>query len=89
MSTRSPAIPMMTFMGVRISWLMLARKSLFARLPASAASLAARSSCSVVLCPVTSTRMPRNPTVRPSRMIGLERTSAGKRVPSARVIEYS
>ena len=31
---------MMPFMGVRISWLMLARNSLLARLAASAASLA-------------------------------------------------
>ena len=40
----SSVMPMMPFMGVRISWLMLARNSLLARLAASAASLAARSS---------------------------------------------
>ena len=33
-------MPMMPFIGVRISWLMLARNSLFARLPSSARSLA-------------------------------------------------
>ena len=33
-------MPMMPFMGVRISWLMLARNSLLARLAASASSLA-------------------------------------------------
>jgi hypothetical protein len=33
-------MPMMAFIGVRISWLMLARKALLARLAASAASLA-------------------------------------------------
>src|SRR5690348_16838811 len=33
-------MPMMPLMGVRISWLILARNSLLARLPASAASLA-------------------------------------------------
>ena len=40
----SSVMPMMAFMGVRISWLMLARKALFARLAASAASLAWASS---------------------------------------------
>jgi hypothetical protein len=33
---------MMPFIGVRISWLMLARKSLFARLAASAFSFASK-----------------------------------------------
>ena len=37
-------MPMMPFIGVRISWLMLARNSLLARLAASAASLLSRSS---------------------------------------------
>ncbi len=37
-------MPMMPFIGVRISWLMFARNSLLARLAASAVSLAARSS---------------------------------------------
>jgi hypothetical protein len=37
-------MPMMAFIGVRISWLMLARKALLAWLAASAASLAAASS---------------------------------------------
>ena len=36
-SSRSPVMPMMPFIGVRISWLMFARNSLFARLAASAA----------------------------------------------------
>ena len=40
-------MPMMPFIGVRISWLMLARNSLLARLAASAASLASRSSASL------------------------------------------
>ena len=39
-SSTSSVMPMMAFMGVRISWLMLARKALLARLAASAASLA-------------------------------------------------
>ena len=43
-SDSSSAIPMIALSGVRISWLMLARKSLFARLATSAASLASRSS---------------------------------------------
>ncbi len=47
-STRS-VMPMTPFIGVRISWLMLARNSLFDRLAASAASLAASSSWLVIL----------------------------------------
>ncbi len=39
-SRASSVMPMMPFIGVRISWLMLARNSLLARLAASAASLA-------------------------------------------------
>jgi len=38
------AMPMMAFIGVRISWLMLARKALLARLAVSAASFAFASS---------------------------------------------
>jgi hypothetical protein len=40
----SSVMPRMPFIGVRISWLIVARNSLFARLPASARSLALRSS---------------------------------------------
>ena len=43
-SRASSVMPMMPFIGVRISWLMLARNSLLARLAASAASLAICSS---------------------------------------------
>ena len=39
-------MPIIPFMGVRISWLMLARNSLLARLAVSAASVAV-SSCEV------------------------------------------
>ena len=39
-------MPMTPFIGVRISWLMLARKSLLARVAAIAASRARRSSAS-------------------------------------------
>ena len=48
-SRTSSVMPMTPFMGVRISWLMLARNSLLARLAASAASLASRSSSSALL----------------------------------------
>ena len=44
-------------MGVRISWLMLARNSLLARLAASAASLASCSSCSARLRSVMSVQI--------------------------------
>ena len=56
--------PMMAFMGVRISWLMLARNSLLARLAASAASLAARSA-SAPLPSVMSREMPKVPITWP------------------------
>ena len=36
-SSRSPVIPMTAFIGVRISWLMVARKVLFASVASSAA----------------------------------------------------
>ena len=45
-SRTSSVMPRMAFMGVRISWLTLARNSSLARLAASAASLAWRSSSS-------------------------------------------
>ena len=45
-SRTSSVMPRMAFMGVRISWLTLARNSSLARLAASAASLACRSSAS-------------------------------------------
>ena len=39
-SRRSPVMPSTPFMGVRISWLIMARKSLLARAACSAATLA-------------------------------------------------
>ena len=47
-------MPITPFIGVRISWLIVARNSLFARLAASAASRACRSSSSARLCAVMS-----------------------------------
>ena len=47
-------IPRMAFIGVRISWLMFAKKTLLARLAASAASFARCSSSWVCLRCVTS-----------------------------------
>ena len=48
------AMPMIAFIGVRISWLMLARKSDLVRLALSAAALACFSSTSTRLRSVTS-----------------------------------
>ncbi len=48
-SKTSSVIPRMPFMGVRISWLMVARNVLLASLPASAASLACSSSACIFL----------------------------------------
>ena len=47
-------MPMMPFMGVRISWLMLARNLLFARVAVSAASRAAARATSALLRSVMS-----------------------------------
>jgi hypothetical protein len=44
-SSASSVMPMMPFIGVRISWLMLARNSLFARLPSIALSRASAARC--------------------------------------------
>ena len=49
-----PDIPIMPFIGVRISWLMFARNSLLARVAASAVSLASYSSSSACLRAVMS-----------------------------------
>ena len=57
-SSASSVMPMMPFMGVRISWLMLARNSLLARLAASAASLACCNSPSACLRSVMSSSVP-------------------------------
>ena len=58
-------MPKTPFMGVRISWLMLARNSLLARLAASAASFAFFSSSAVRLRSVISRAMDESPTTLP------------------------
>ena len=78
MSCNSPAAPMMPFMGVRISWLMTARKSVRARTPASASSRARAISRSIRLRSVTSVKVrtalpPGNTVVRTSSTVPLER----------------
>ena len=54
----SSTIPITPFIGVRISWLMFARNSLFAQFAASAASLAARNSAASRLRAVISSAIP-------------------------------
>ena len=54
-------MPMIAFMGVRISWLMLARKSDLVRLALSAAALACWSSASTRLRSVTSRAAAKTP----------------------------
>ena len=63
-STRS-VMPMTPFIGVRISWLMLARKSLLTRLASSAASLAATMARSASLRAVMSVRIAMYCVMRP------------------------
>ncbi len=53
-SSASAVMPMMPFIGVRISWLMFARNSLLARFAASAASFALASASSASLRAVQS-----------------------------------
>ena len=53
--------PMIAFIGVRISWLMFARKSLLARLAASARSLASRNCTSLRSSSLTSSRLTSTP----------------------------
>ncbi|MNM62983.1 hypothetical protein D3C81_743360 [compost metagenome] len=76
-------MPMMAFIGVRISWLMVARKLLLARVASSAASRARCTSASAVLRSVMSkyqlAPMPRSPSV-----IVTAETSTSKRSPPAR-----
>jgi hypothetical protein len=55
---RSSVMPRMPFMGVLISWLMLARNSLLARLALSASSLVTLNSLSYCLRPVMSDMEP-------------------------------
>ena len=79
----SSVSPMMAFIGVRISWLTFARNSLFARLVASAASLA-RSRCAATSRrSVTSCSVPTMRSARPdaSRAKTLPRTSIQRHAP--------
>jgi hypothetical protein len=59
---------MMAFIGVRISWLMVAKNSLFARLDASATCQASRS-LSACLRSVMSRAIPTVPITRPSESL--------------------
>jgi hypothetical protein len=55
-------MPMTPFMGVRISWLMLARNSLLARLALSASSLASSALC--LAARISSPALRRSPSMR-------------------------
>ncbi len=58
-------MPMTPFIGVRISWLMLARKSDFSREASSASSLASDIAASAPASAVTSARVPTHPPISP------------------------
>ncbi len=64
-SSRRSVMPIIPFMGVRISWLILARNSLCAAVAASATSLAFFISISTRLRSVMSSMIPRTPMVSP------------------------
>ena len=75
----------MAFMGVRSSWLMLARNHPLARLASSAESLAWWNLASACLCRVKSVKIPRKLTSRPfSSWIGLTVIKISSSVPSLR-----
>ena len=59
--SRSPVRPITPFIGVRISWLMVARKSDLSREASMAASRADASSVSIRLRPLMSLTMQRDP----------------------------
>ena len=61
----SSVMPRIAFIGVRISWLTLAKKASLARLPASASSLARSKSSSSCLRSVMSTLVPIKRMARP------------------------
>ncbi len=64
--SKSSVMPRTPFMGVRISWLMLARNCDFVRLAASATSLASSNSCVVRFSGVMSEATARCPVILPS-----------------------
>lgn len=77
------SMPRMVFIGVRISWLMLARKSDLDWLALLAASIARRSCFSCSFCSVRSTATPRYPiTWSLSSRNVLKVSSTGRRRPS-------
>jgi hypothetical protein len=86
-SSRSEA-PTMAFIGVRISWLMFARKSLLARLALSAVSLAARRASSASFWRVTSRTVAWR-IGRPSSSSRVSSTVAGNSEPSIRRCVHS
>ncbi len=86
----SAFIPMTPFMGVRISWLMLARNSLLARLAesdsrAAAAKAASARLRSVMFCSAPTTRTGRPRSSRSTSDVENAQTS----LPSARRSRYS
>ena len=68
-------MPMMPFIGVRISWLMFARNSLLSRFADSAALLAMRSSSCVRCRSVLSLLMTATPVTPSGPQIGLKESS--------------
>ena len=89
-ASTSSVIPMMPFIGVRISWLMFARNSLFALLAASAASFAAWRVFSARILSVTSRMIPRNPLGLPSKsLINVTEDSVVILVPSFLIKSYT
>ena len=86
----SRARPVRPFSGVRISWLVLARKSLLARLAASAASSARANACAAWRASVTSSAIQMVPLVAGWRgSMALARRRAWKVLPSRRATWHS
>ncbi|MNR48481.1 hypothetical protein D3C85_1677250 [compost metagenome] len=78
-------MPSTAFIGVRISWLMLATNSLFARLATSALSMALRSCCAASFSRLMSLAMPRKPTISSAELrTAVTVSCTGSREPSLR-----
>ena len=84
-SSAKVVMPMMPFIGVRISWLMLAKKSLLTCAARSAASLASRIASSDCLRSVMSENATTSDSNRPfASVLALDTNATGKTVPSLR-----
>ena len=77
-------MPIIALIGVRISWLMFARKFDLSRVASSASSLVSFIAFSIALRSAMSLKMMTDPVITPSLITGVVEYSTGKDVPSFR-----